>query len=192
MGMPFPHKQSSSADGIQVWDGQGQEPLSVQQRKWRRQNKLASWPKGNWRWVAKFQNERGQQVRFCYSLHRNEAGYFLAWREVRLARGAKPTANPLFTIDSVENGHPWTLLRYDVVGRRQKHRAKAFAEKRAEAWPKRIEQQRAAKAAFTKREQEREARRQQSQLEATRMAQDLVGRGWPGKLKPATKRRKRS
>lgn len=25
---------------------------------------------------------RGREVRFCYSCHRNVAGYFLAWREV--------------------------------------------------------------------------------------------------------------
>lgn len=27
-------------------------------------------------------NGRGQRVRFCYSTHRNVAGYFLGWREV--------------------------------------------------------------------------------------------------------------
>ncbi len=27
-------------------------------------------------------NGRGQRVRFCYSSHRNVAGYFLGWREV--------------------------------------------------------------------------------------------------------------
>jgi hypothetical protein len=32
---------------------------------------------------------RGREVRFCYSCHRNVAGYFLAWREVIGKKEAK-------------------------------------------------------------------------------------------------------
>jgi len=34
-------------------------------------------------------NGRGSRVRFCYSKHRNVAGYFLIWREIETARSVK-------------------------------------------------------------------------------------------------------
>lgn len=34
-------------------------------------------------------NKRGSRVRFCYSTHRNVAGYFLVWREVVTKRQVK-------------------------------------------------------------------------------------------------------
>jgi len=40
--------------------------------------------KGGYRYYSG-KNGRGQHVRSCYSTHRNVAGYFLIWREVRKA-----------------------------------------------------------------------------------------------------------
>ena len=37
----------------------------------------------NYRWYPAGRNGRNQIVRFCWSLHRNCAGYFLGWREVQ-------------------------------------------------------------------------------------------------------------
>lgn len=34
-------------------------------------------------------NGRGSKVRFCYSVHRNVAGFFLGWREVQTRRQVK-------------------------------------------------------------------------------------------------------
>lgn len=37
--------------------------------------------KKNWRYIATIRT-RGRTTRYCWSVHRNVAGYFLGWREV--------------------------------------------------------------------------------------------------------------
>lgn len=39
----------------------------------------------------KTRNRRGSEVRFCYSVHRNVAGYFLGWTETLTAKKAERT-----------------------------------------------------------------------------------------------------
>lgn len=47
-------------------------------------------PKGarmNWRYYRAGRDGRGSEVRFCYTVERNVAGYFLAYRETRYKSG---------------------------------------------------------------------------------------------------------
>lgn len=48
-------------------------------------NKLTTQFEGqsmNWHYAATLRDGRGRRVRFCWSCHRNAAGFFLGWREV--------------------------------------------------------------------------------------------------------------
>ena len=62
----------------------------------------AYWPAGR--------DARGAKVRFCWSKHRNVAGYFLGWREVESKQ---------------------SLKRFDFFARRAKWRARALQLERA-------------------------------------------------------------
>ena len=41
----------------------------------------------NYRYWGPVKNGKGQKVRFCWSSHRNAAGFFLGWREVHMKNG---------------------------------------------------------------------------------------------------------
>lgn len=48
-------------------------------------NKLTTQFEGkplSWHYTANLKDGRGRRVRFCWSCHRNAAGFFLGWREV--------------------------------------------------------------------------------------------------------------
>ena len=40
-----------------------------------------------YRWYGGKKNGKGQRVMFCYSVHRNIAGFFLGWRETWMKNG---------------------------------------------------------------------------------------------------------
>jgi len=62
-------------------------------------------------------NGRGSRVLFCYSVHRNVAGFFLGWREV----------------------HTKKLVKRDMwLSRRVKKRVIAICRRRSEAFKKRL------------------------------------------------------
>lgn len=42
----------------------------------------------NFRYYGPVKNGKGQKVMFCYSIHRNAAGFFLGWRETHMKNGA--------------------------------------------------------------------------------------------------------
>ena len=146
----FPRKKNDGS--IQVYDGEGPTPEELEKaarREVNRANKLFRYI-GNWRFVNSGVDGRGRTNRFCYSLHRNDAGYFLAWREIispikseaegkrlRAEVEEKRQKDPKFQDRvSSEGRHGCYLTRLDVCARRSKKRAKALAERRATVWLK--------------------------------------------------------
>jgi len=67
----------------------------------------------NYRYLRAGEDGRGREVRFCWSTHRNVAGYFLGWRELVGKQGGKRDR--------------WTA-------RRVRGRVKEIAERRANAF----------------------------------------------------------
>lgn len=67
---------------------------------------------------------RGREVRFCWSSHRNIAGYFLTWREVVGKRGGK---------------------RDQWSARKTRTACRAMAERRRDSWQARAEVEARAK-----------------------------------------------
>ena len=67
----------------------------------------------NYRYLRAGKDGRGREVRFCWSTHRNVAGYFLGWREVVGKQGGRRDR--------------WTA-------RRVRDRVKGIAEDRANAF----------------------------------------------------------
>lgn len=65
----------------------------------------------SYRYYGGKKNGKGQRVLFCYSVHRNTAGFFLGWREVHMKNG--------------------TVKRDRWVSRRVKARCMEIARRRA-------------------------------------------------------------
>jgi hypothetical protein len=70
----------------------------------------------NYRYYPGGKDGRGWEVRFCWSSHRNVAGYFLGWREVIPPRKARTTLQ---------------FKRDQYVARKVKRRAEELALRRA-------------------------------------------------------------
>lgn len=68
-------------------------------------------------WIPVGKNGKGQKVYFCWTRHRNAAGYFLGWRETHSVPRGKQKRQ--------------TIKRDQWVARKAKWRAKAVAERRA-------------------------------------------------------------
>lgn len=72
----------------------------------------------NYRYWHAGKDGLGRHVRFCWTMHRNVAGYFLTWRETYSVPRGKQRRQ--------------TVKRDQWAARKVKKRAKALAEKRAE------------------------------------------------------------
>lgn len=74
-----PEAQRPEADdSVQQW-------AAKQAVKARRKERTARWfmpGRGNYRYYLGGKDGKGRRVWFCYSLHRNLAGYYLSWRLV--------------------------------------------------------------------------------------------------------------
>jgi hypothetical protein len=102
---------------IGVWFEAGRQHVAAAQADPRR-HKLTPYmmpgKSGQYHLIEAGRSQRGQVVRFCWSVHKNAAGYFLGWREVRLLDGQ--------------------VRRYDWVARKVRRRAQELAERRAIAF----------------------------------------------------------
>lgn len=71
-------------------------------------------------WLPVGVNGKGQKVYYCWTKHRNAAGYFLSWREVYSVPRGKQKRQ--------------TVKRDQWIARKAKWRAKEVAERRAQAF----------------------------------------------------------
>src|SRR5260221_9396480 len=72
----------------------------------------------NYNYLTAGVNGKGQSVCFCWSTHRNAAGYFLGWRQTRMIKG--------------------TVKRDRWVARKQRNAVAKVAERRVAAFRKAV------------------------------------------------------